>query len=98
MNSKGEVFGLVYLEAMLANCITVASLNEGMDGIITHGKDGYLVHAGNTDELTKVIRNIQSLNYSAAKKIAESGYVTACSFTDSAVAKKYLESIEDWNK
>ena len=98
MNSKGEVFGLVYLEAMLANCITVASLKEGMDGIITDGKDGFLVNAGDVDELTATIRKIQQLKYNEAREMAESGYKTACSFTDSAVAKRYLESIDNWKR
>lgn len=98
MNSRGEVFGLVYLEAMLANCITIASLKEGMDGIITSGKDGYLVNAGDIEELAEVISRIQSLNYEEAEAIAESGYKTACGFTDSAVAKRYLESIDSWKK
>jgi len=98
MNSQGEVFGLVYLEAMLANCITVASLKEGMDGIITDGKDGFLVSAGDVEELTERIHSIQSLSYDYARNMSESGYKTACGFTDSAVAKRYLESIESWNK
>lgn len=92
------MFGLVYLEAMLANCITIASLKEGMDGIITSGKDGYLVNAGDIEELAEVISRIQSLNYEEAEAIAESGYKTACGFTDSAVAKRYLESIDSWKK
>lgn len=97
MNSRGEVFGLVYLEAMLANCLTIASLREGMDGIITDGKDGFLVNAGNVEELADTICKIQQLDYEKAKDIAESGYKTACGFTDSAAAKRYLESIDTWN-
>lgn len=98
MNSRGEVFGLVYLEAMLANCITVASLKEGMDGIITSGKDGFLVNAGNVEELAETIHKIQELDSEEVKKIAEAGYKTACEYTDSAVANKYLKSIETWKK
>ena len=98
MNSRGEVFGLVYLEAMLANCITVASLKEGMDGIITSGKDGYLVNAGDVEELANVIERIRDLKPEEAKSIAECGYKTACGFTDSAVANKYLYSIENWKQ
>lgn len=98
MNSREEVFGLVYLEAMLANCITVASLKEGMDGIITPEKDGYLVEAGNVDELTNIISLIRGLGSKDAENIAKSGYITACKFTDSETAKRYLKSIEDWKQ
>ncbi len=96
MNSRGEVFGLVYLEAMLANCITIASLNEGMDGIITSGKDGFLVHAGNVDDLTQVLDRLCALSSLEVIKIAKEGYKTACGFTDSIVAKKCLASIDSW--
>ena len=98
MNSREEVFGLVYLEAMLATCITIASCNEGMDGIITSGMNGYLVNAGEIDELCNTIREIQSLSHDDAKKIAEAGYINACNYTDSSVAKRYLEEVESWGK
>ena len=42
MVSKFETFGLVYLEAMAKGCITIASKNEGMDGIIRNGENGFL--------------------------------------------------------
>ena len=98
MNSRDEVFGLVYLEAMLANCVTVASLKEGMDGIIINGENGFLVSAGDDEELMVTIRKIQQLNSDDAKAIAELGYKTACGFTDSAVANRYLESIYNWKR
>ena len=37
MISSSETFGLVYLEAMAAGCITIASRDEGFDGIIKDG-------------------------------------------------------------
>ena len=37
MISELETFGLVYIEAMAAGCITIASRNEGFDGIIKDG-------------------------------------------------------------
>lgn len=44
--SRDEVFGLVYLEAMSRGCITIAARNEGMEGIIEHGVNGFLCGAG----------------------------------------------------
>lgn len=43
MISKNEAFGLVYLEAMSAGCITIASRGEGFDGVIIHGVNGFYV-------------------------------------------------------
>lgn len=97
MNSKGEVFGLVYLEAMLANCITVASKKEGMDGIINDGENGFLVEAGDVKELSNTIERIRALTSEEATAVAEAGYRTGCNYTDSKVASRYLESIETWN-
>ena len=42
MISRNETFGLVYLEAMARGCITIASRNEGFDGVIEHGVNGFL--------------------------------------------------------
>ena len=56
MISKNETFGLVYLEAMAVGCITIASRQEGFDGIIKHGYNGFLCEAGNQEELEKLIK------------------------------------------
>ena len=42
MISKDEVFGLVYLEAMAASSLVVASRNGGVDGIIVDNENGFL--------------------------------------------------------
>lgn len=98
MNSQDEVFGLVYLEAMLAGCITVASSMEGMDGIIVNRVNGFLVKAGIIDELAVLIKKIQTLEPEKAIATAQNAYTTACEFTDSSVARKYLTSINSWRK
>ena len=41
MISRGEAYGLVYLEAMARGCITIASRNEGFDGVIIDGVNGF---------------------------------------------------------
>lgn len=40
MISRNETFGVVYLEAMAAGCITIASRNVGYDGIIVDRVNG----------------------------------------------------------
>ena len=40
--SRNETFGMVYMEAMASGCITVCSKNDGVDGIIRDGINGFL--------------------------------------------------------
>lgn len=93
MISKGEAYGLVYLEAMARGCITIASKNEGMDGIIVNGENGFLCTAGDSNELSKIIRHINSLPYTERQRISENAIKTAKELTDFKAAKKYLDDI-----
>ena len=93
MGSKSEVFGLVYLEAMARGCITIAARNEGMDGIIETGKNGFLCEAGNADELTSIIKRINSLSADEKRQISENARHTAEELSDFNVAKRYLEAV-----
>lgn len=91
MISKNESFGLVYLEAMARGCITIASLNEGMDGIIKNEENGFLCEAGNYRALASTVANIRRLSPIDIEKISKKAYETAKQFTDKIVAEKYLE-------
>lgn len=93
MISKFETFGLVYLEAMANGCITIASKNEGMDGIIENGVNGFLCEAGNWKELRDIINHINSLSDEEKQLISKKAKETAHKMTDSIVANNYLEFI-----
>jgi len=93
MISEEETFGLVYLEAMSMGCITVASRNEGMEGIIEDGVNGFLCKAGDEHELAAIIAKINSLNIQDLKKISENAKQTALRLTDENVAKMYLDGV-----
>ncbi len=88
-----ETFGLVYLEAMLQGCIVVASRFGGIDGIVVDGENGFLCKEGSADELAEVFERIIRLSPEEKKRIAYNAIETAKKFTDSRVAKMYLESI-----
>lgn len=92
MISKLETFGLVYLEAMARGCIVVAAKNEGMQGIIENGVNGFLCEAGNEKDLTSVVAKIKNLSLEELNSISESGRQTALSMTDKHVAKEYIET------
>lgn len=93
MISKDEVFGLVYLEAMAAGCIPIASKGEGFDGIINDGVNGFLCAAGDSDELASIIKKIRCMNSEERSLITRNALRTAYNMTDSAVAKRYIDSV-----
>ena len=93
MISENEVFGLAYLEAMAAGCITVASLGGGVDGIIESEKNGYLSEQGNSEKLGELLNKIYSLSSTDVERIRENAAETVRAFTDSRVAEKYLQDI-----
>ena len=93
MISKSEAFGLVYLESMGSGCITIGSKNEGIDGIIQNGINGFLCEAGNEKELADIIRHINSLTAEERKQISQNAIATAKELTDYKAAMKYIESV-----
>lgn len=93
MISENESFGLVYLEAMAKGCITIASKNEGMDGIITNGENGFLCEAGNIENLSKQILEISNLKEAEKEKISLKATETAKKLTDKNVAEEYMQNL-----
>lgn len=93
MISKNETFGLVYLEAMAAGCITIASKNEGFDGIIEDGVNGFLCNAGDSEELASIIRRIKSMDQMDLLAISNAAIDTAYELSEKKVAVDYINSI-----
>ena len=56
--SWGEGYGIVYIEAMAAGCIAVGAQNEGIEDTIADGVNGFLVPAGDTDAVERVMRDV----------------------------------------
>lgn len=96
MVSEGEAFGLVYLEAMLASCITIASKGEGIDGVINDGENGYLCNSGDADDLCEKLKKINKLSVEERRKIVDNAYKTACEFSDKNKANRYLNDAQTW--
>ena len=91
--SDHEVFGLVYIEAMLQGCIVVASRESGADGIIVDGVNGFLCEAGNCYELAEIIRRVARMGSEERKRLSLEAQKTAKRFADSKVAEMYLNNI-----
>lgn len=93
MISTNEVFGLVYLESMAASCLTIASKNGGVDGIIKCEKNGFLCEEGNNKELHSILNRITQKEVNEISNIVEMGYKTAREYSDSEVARVYIKNI-----
>ena len=93
MISKGEAYGLVYLEAMARGCITIASRNEGMDGVIRDGVNGFLCKAGDYEELASIIKRINSMTSEQRMEISIKSIETAKWLTDANAAKMYIDDV-----
>ncbi len=93
MVSKSEAFGLVYLEAMGKGCITIGTKGQGIDGVIKHGVNGFLVEASNIDELVNLIEYIKQMPAKELTRISENAVNTTKNMTDSNVAKRYLKKV-----
>lgn len=93
MISKGEAYGLVYLEAMARGCITIASRDEGMDGVIRDGYNGFLCAAGDADELAIIIDRINKMSKEEKERISANAIQTARELSDKLVAEKYLNNV-----
>lgn len=61
--SRYEGLGCVYLEAMSTERPVIACQGQGIDGIIRHGKNGWLIDPGNLQELiaalSTLLQNLQ---------------------------------------
>lgn len=93
MISENEVFGLVYLEAMANGCITIASKDGGVDGIIKNEFNGYLCSQGDYKELAKILKKINQMKSEEVLMIRQNALNTVKNFTDEKVAEKYLNNI-----
>lgn len=93
MISCAEAYGLVYLEAMARGCITIASRNEGFDGVIEDGVNGFLCNAGDYNELSDIIDKINAMDPEERQKISERALETAKRLTDYKAAELYINDV-----
>lgn len=93
MVSEKETFGMVYIEAMLAGCVTIASKDGGVDGVIINGKNGFLSPEGDADALAEIYKKIELMSDEDIDNLRKNAVKTALGFKDSAVAQKYLSNV-----
>lgn len=94
MVSNNETFGMVYIEAMLAGCVTIASKNGGVDGVIIDGKNGFLSEQGDVDDLIRTLDRIE--NDCEINNLRVQAIKAAYEYRDSKLAQQYLKDIMNW--
>lgn len=91
--SDDEVYGMVYIEAMLQGCLVVASRGGGFDGIILDGKNGFLCNPGDPEMLSCIYNKIALMTEEERARIGQAAIDTAMHFSEKDVADRYLTDI-----
>ncbi|MBR2525807.1 glycosyltransferase family 4 protein [bacterium] len=90
--SENETFGMVYLEAMASGCVTVGVKNDGIDGIIKDGDNGFLIKPTPKD-IEAVIQKIKTMQDNELKTILQNCYNTVNCYKSADCADRYLKNI-----
>ena len=91
--SHGETFGMVYIEAMLQGCLTIASKGGGFDGLIQDGVNGFICEPGDQQDLEKVYKRISVMTTEERNRIGQAAIDTAIHYSEREVAERYLNDI-----
>ena len=90
--SVGETFGMVYLEAMASGCITVCTKDDGVDGIIKNGENGFLVEP-NSNSVKETLLNIKNMDIKSLNALRNNSFSTIENYTSAICAERYLQQI-----
>lgn len=91
--SDDETFGMVYIEAMLQGCLTIASRRGGFDGLITDGLNGFICEPGDEKELIEIYKRIKNMSVKDRNSIGQRAIDLAKHFSEHEVAVKYLNDV-----
>ena len=92
MISRNETFGLAYLEAMASGNIAICAKNEGIDGILKNGENGFLCDI-NSDSLKDLLIEVYNLKDDEISKILENTRNTALEYTEETTSQNYLKNL-----
>lgn len=93
MLSKSETLGLVYLEAMAAGAIVVASRGRGVDGLVREGESGFLAEWNDAAELSQILRRLASMDETEAQTIRAAAFETVKGMDGDSMSRRYLNRI-----
>jgi glycosyltransferase involved in cell wall biosynthesis len=87
--SVHETFGMVYLEAMASGCITVCTKNDGIDGIIKDGENGFTVEP-TVQAVRELLLKIKNTAPQTLAAIRQRSLETVKDYTPEKCAENYL--------
>lgn len=94
MVSAPETFGLAYLEALAKGNIVIGARGYGIDGVVVHGKNGFLCPPRDEGALSLVLENIlDSLTTRQLTELLHGAHDTITQYTEEKAAANYLEQI-----
>ena len=93
MASHPEGFGIVYLEAMAAGCLTVGTEGQGIADILISGENGFLVPGGDAEAIAKILADMLE-DPETSQMIANNGQVLARSMTWTETSRQYIHLFE----
>lgn len=94
MPSFPETFGLAYLEAMSAGCVVVGTKGWGIDGVIHHGKNGYLCAPGSSVQLRDVLEGLLKAPKEHIYRVRTNSLSTVLNYTNEKVGADYSSFLE----
>ncbi len=98
MPSRGEGFGIVYIEAMRHGLPVIASCHDAGNEISKHGETGFNVDLNNSDELSERIVQLL-LDHNLRKSMSENSLNRWKShFTFSKFKERFIPAIENFLK
>ena len=89
--SEGETFGMAYLEAAARANIVVASKNDGIDGLIKDGENGFTCDP-DADTLSILLDRIYNMPREDVRKMLLKRRCELLESDDKALSKKYLDT------
>lgn len=90
--SVNETFGIVYMEAMAKGCIPIGTINEGIDGIIKNGENGYLCKPA-LESVFECMSEAISLKDKEKSNLLENVHHTALTYSEENCAENYMKNL-----
>ncbi len=94
MVSAPETFGLVFLEALAKGCLVIGARGFGIDGVIEHGKNGFLCSPRDEEQLYRTLERILlGLDRKDLERVVKNAQATLTHYTEERAAQNYLDHI-----
>lgn len=82
------------LEAMAQGTIPIVTkTNSGINGVVTHGKNGFLISLGDTEAMANIIRDLACQPYKM-EKIGKDAYKTSKKFSMESYIEKFTNILD----